>query len=122
MRGRIGLVGAMAAASLLLAGCSAGPATFTIDGTWQFGTSAVGAVWAAPCDFPPGSVIVKDGDGKELAHSAYGLFDGNAVCNAYFKIKGVPESAKSFMFSVPGYDDPTEYSRDDVDLIKIISP
>ncbi|GHF04458.1 hypothetical protein [Pseudolysinimonas yzui] len=58
----------------------------------------------------------------ELTHSAYGLVDGHAVCNAYFKIDGVPEAADSFLFSVPGYDDPTAYSRDEVDLVTITSP
>jgi hypothetical protein len=126
VRRRIGLFGALILASILLVGC-AGPATFTIEGTWQFATSASGAVWAAPCDYPHGAITVSDDTGKVLGKghvttTDYGLVSGYAVCNVQFKINGVPQSAHTFLFAVPGYEDPTPYTRDGVDLIEIDSP
>lgn len=51
----------------------------------------------------------------------YGLVDGHAVCNVQFKVKDVSEGAHAFMFAVPGYDDPTTYTRDELDYLQIKS-
>lgn len=126
MRGKIGLFGMLAAVSFLLAGC-AGPATFTIDGTWQFASSQPNPDFGMACDYPPGAITVSNDRGKVLGKGAvtttdFGMVEGYAVCNVQFLVKGVPETEQKFMFSVPGYDDPTAYTRDEVSLIQIDSP
>lgn len=125
MRAKIGLIGALILAGFPLAGC-AGHATFTVEGTWQFASTQLDPIFAGPCTYPPGAITVSDDKGKVLGKghvttTDFGLVNGHAVCNVQFEIKGVPESTNTFIFAVPGYVDPTPYTRDEVDLVQIKS-
>lgn len=127
VRRKIGFFGGLLLASFLLAGCSTIPATFTIDGTWQFDSTEPNPIFAGPCKYPSGPITVSDDAGKVLGTAQvtttdFGLVGGNAVCNVQFKIKGVPRSVHAFMFSVPGYDDPNSYTREELEDIEIDSP
>jgi hypothetical protein len=126
MRGKIGLFGMLTVASFLLAGCT-GPATFTVDGTWQFASSQPNPDFGMSCNYPPGAITVSNDHGKvlgkgEVTTTDFGMVDGYSVCNVQFLVKDVPESAQKFIFSVPGYDDSKLYTRDEASLVQIDSP
>jgi hypothetical protein len=117
MRRNLGLITVLAVACLLLTGC-AGPTTFTIDGSWQFASTEANPIVDGPCKYPAGAITVSNAAGKLLGKghvttTDFGDVRGYAVCNVQFKISGVPESAKSFIFSVPGYVDTKTYSNDE---------
>jgi hypothetical protein len=126
MRRRIGLLTVLVVASFALTGC-AGPSTFTVDGTWQFESTEANPIVGGPCIYASGAITVSSASGKVLgkAHvtdTDFGDVAGYAVCNVQFRLKGVPDTVKTFTLSVPGYDDPKKFTQDDAGFVEVDAP